>query len=123
MIEALDQDAPGRRAAPGLQKNLQAAGFAAEAAVWEIGDGKGLDDLLKNGGELFAELDVDGLWTLAPTVRLGLERHPRAFVGGRKTCVLQSRDMQKDVLTAIVRRNETEAARMIEKLDRPGLTH
>jgi hypothetical protein len=72
---------------------------------------------------LFAKLNVDGLGTFAAPVGLGFERDTLAFIDGGKARALQGGNVKEYVLAAVVRRNEAEASRMIEKLDGPSLAH
>jgi hypothetical protein len=72
---------------------------------------------------LFAKLNVDGLGTFAAPVGLGFKRDTLAFIDGGKPGALQGGNVEEYVLATVVRRNEAEAARVIEKLYRPSLAH
>ena len=72
---------------------------------------------------LLCKGDVDCLAAATARIGLGFEGHALAVVKRWQTGLFKRRDVDKDVLAAVIRRYEAEAPRMVEKLYCTGLAH
>lgn len=71
-LEFQDENKPTAREAVAFARELLTQGFEVEIETWHPEDGKGIDDVIANGGETSA-MELDGLLSLRPDLNVGDE--------------------------------------------------
>src|SRR5262249_12045327 len=73
--------------------------------------------------DLLGRFQVDRLGAFAALVRFGFKGNPHAFIERADLGALYGRDMHENILAPLIRRDEAEPFRLVEKLYGSSLPH